>query len=67
MTTTTTAFEANRVRGPFNAAFFTVMGGYLNWLMRSRKQRVFADLPIRSWSSGLGSGPTSVTSAQGPR
>ena len=56
MTTTTTAFEANRVRGPFNAAFFTVMDGYLNWLMRSRKQRVFADLPgeIVELGSGVG-------------
>jgi SAM-dependent methyltransferase len=56
MTTTTTAFEANRVRGPFNAAFFTVMGGYLNWLMRSRKQRVFADLPDQIVELGSGVG-----------
>lgn len=45
MTTTTTAFETHPVRGPFNAAFFAAMGGYLDWLMRSRKRRVFADLP----------------------
>ena len=56
MTTTTTAFEANRVRGPFNAAFFTVMDGYLNWLMRSRKQRVFADLPDQIVELGSGVG-----------
>jgi SAM-dependent methyltransferase len=56
MTTTTTAFEANRLRGPFNAAFFTVMGGYLNWLMRSRKQRVFADLPDQIVELGSGVG-----------
>ena len=56
MTTTTTAFEANRVRGPFNAAFFSVMGGYLNWLMRSRKQRVFADLPDQIVELGSGVG-----------
>jgi SAM-dependent methyltransferase len=56
MTTTTPTFEANAVRGPFNAAFFTVMGGYLDWLMRSRKQRVFADLPgeIVELGSGVG-------------
>jgi ubiquinone/menaquinone biosynthesis C-methylase UbiE len=56
MTTTTTAFESNRLRGPFNAAFFTVMGGYLNWLMRSRKQRVFADLPEQIVELGSGVG-----------
>ena len=56
MTTTTPTFEANPVRGPFNAAFFTVMGGYLDWLMRSRKKRVFANLPgeIVELGSGVG-------------
>ena len=56
MTTTATAYEPNPVRGPFNAAFFTVMGGYLDWLMRSRKQRVFTDLPgeIVELGSGVG-------------
>jgi SAM-dependent methyltransferase len=56
MTTTTTAYEPNPVRGPFNAAFFTVMGGYLDWLMRSRKQRVFTALPgeIVELGSGVG-------------
>ncbi len=56
MTTTTTAYEPNPVRGPFNAAFFTVMGGYLDWLMRSRKQRVFTSLPgeIVELGSGVG-------------
>src|SRR5580704_4652482 len=56
MTTTTTTFEANPVRGPFNAVFFTVMGGYLDRLMRSRKQRVFSDLPdeIVELGSGVG-------------
>jgi len=55
-TTTTTAYESNPVRGPFNAVFFAVMGGYLDWLMRSRKQRVFADLPgeIVELGSGVG-------------
>lgn len=56
MTTTTTTFEANPVRGPFNAAFFTLMGGYLDLLMRRRKQRVFANLPreIVELGSGVG-------------
>jgi len=56
MTTTTTTFEANAVRGPFNAAFFTLMGGYLDWLMRSRKQRVFANLPREIVELGPGVG-----------
>jgi SAM-dependent methyltransferase len=56
MTTTTTAFEANPVRGPFNAAFFTMMGGYLDWLMRSRKRRVFANLPGEIVELGPGVG-----------
>jgi SAM-dependent methyltransferase len=56
MTTTTTGYKANPVRGRFNAAFFTVMGGYLDWLMRSRKQRVLANLPdnIVELGSGVG-------------
>ncbi len=56
MTTTTSAFEATRLRGRFNAGFFTVMGGYLDWLMRSRKQRVFANAPgeIVELGSGVG-------------
>lgn len=56
MTTTATALEPNPVRGPFNAAFFTVMGGYLDWLMRSRKQRVFANLPPEIVELGPGVG-----------
>jgi SAM-dependent methyltransferase len=39
-----------------NAAFFTVMGGYLDWLMRSRKQRVFAHLPPEVVELGPGVG-----------
>jgi ubiquinone/menaquinone biosynthesis C-methylase UbiE len=56
MTTTTCTFQANPVRGRFNAAFFTVMGGYLDWLMRSRKRRVFADLPDEIVELGPGVG-----------
>jgi SAM-dependent methyltransferase len=56
MTITTTALRANTLRGPFNAAFFTAMGGYLDWLMRSRKQRVFANLPREIVELGPGVG-----------
>ena len=54
--TTTTTFDANPVRGPFNAAFFTAMGGYLDWLMRSRKRHVFANLPTEIVELGPGVG-----------
>jgi SAM-dependent methyltransferase len=53
---TTLAYEANPVRGPFNAAFFTVMGGYLDLLMRRRKRRVFADPPDEIVELGPGVG-----------
>ncbi|MGO9727819.1 MAG: class I SAM-dependent methyltransferase [Streptosporangiaceae bacterium] len=56
MTTTTASYEANPARGPFNAAFFTVMGSYLDWLMRSRKKRVFANLPDEIVELGPGVG-----------
>jgi SAM-dependent methyltransferase len=56
MTTTTSSYEANPVRGRFNAALFTVMGGYLDWLMRTRKQRVFAHLPPEVVELGPGVG-----------
>jgi SAM-dependent methyltransferase len=54
--TTTTTFDANPVRGPLNAAFFTAMGGYLDWLMRSRKRNVFANLPTEIVELGPGVG-----------
>jgi SAM-dependent methyltransferase len=56
MTSTTTVFEANPLRGPFNAAFFTAMGGYLDRLMRSRKQRVFTNVPREIVELGPGVG-----------
>ena len=67
MTTMTTAYEPNPVRGPFNAAFFTVMGGYLDWLMRSRKQRVFAGLPEEIIELGPGVGANFRYLAPGTR
>jgi len=49
-------FDAHRVRGRFNSAFFWVMGGYINWHMRKRKADVFADLPSPLVELGSGVG-----------
>jgi SAM-dependent methyltransferase len=51
-----TTFAAHPVRGRFNALFFTVMGGYLNWHMGRHKARVFADLPTHLVELGSGVG-----------
>jgi SAM-dependent methyltransferase len=52
----TTGFEVHAARGPFNAAFFSVMGPNLEWNLRRRKRRVFADLPgnVVELGSGVG-------------
>jgi SAM-dependent methyltransferase len=49
-------FVAHPARGRFNSAFFSVMGGYLNWHMRKRKTTIFADLPrsVVELGSGVG-------------
>ncbi|GAC1537979.1 MAG: class I SAM-dependent methyltransferase [Acidimicrobiales bacterium] len=49
-------FEPHGGRGRFNAAFFGVMGGYINWHLRDQKARVFADLPraVVELGSGVG-------------
>ena len=49
-------FEANPARGRFNSAFFSVMGGYINWHMSKRKAKVFADLPPNVVELGSGVG-----------
>lgn len=49
-------FEVNPVRGRFNSAFFSVMGGYIDWHMRRRKAREFADLPPHVVELGSGVG-----------
>ncbi len=51
-----TGFEVHGARGRFNAAFFTVMGPYIEWNLRRHKQRVFADLPrtVVELGSGVG-------------
>ena len=51
-----TGFEAHAARGPFNAAFFRVMGPNLEWNLKRHKRRVFADLPrtVVELGSGVG-------------
>jgi len=51
-----TGFEVNRVRGAFNAAFFGLMGPYLDGKLRRYKRRVFAGLPgtVVELGSGVG-------------
>jgi len=49
-------FEAHGLRGPFNAAFFGVMGPYLEWHMRRHKRRVFGELPAHVVELGPGVG-----------
>ncbi|MFB9742062.1 class I SAM-dependent methyltransferase [Pseudonocardia sulfidoxydans] len=49
-------FEVHRGRGAFNAAFFAVMGPYIEWNVRAHKQRLFADLPRTVVELGPGVG-----------
>jgi SAM-dependent methyltransferase len=44
------------VRGRFNAAFFRAMGPYLEWQLRKRKRRVFAELAGEVVEIGAGVG-----------
>jgi ubiquinone/menaquinone biosynthesis C-methylase UbiE len=55
-TPTTTGFELHSGRGRFNAAFFGVMGPYLERNLRRRKQHVFAGLPHEVVEIGPGVG-----------
>lgn len=50
------SYQTNPVRGPVNAAFFTVMDRYLDSLLRPRKREVFADLPAEVLELGSGVG-----------
>jgi len=50
------SYRTNPVRGPVNAAFFTVMDRYLDNLLRPRKRAVFADLPDEVLELGSGVG-----------
>jgi ubiquinone/menaquinone biosynthesis C-methylase UbiE len=56
VTDTKTGFELHRARGPFNAAFFSVMGPYIERNLRRHKERVFADLPATVVELGPGVG-----------
>jgi ubiquinone/menaquinone biosynthesis C-methylase UbiE len=51
-----TGFEVHSARGPFNAAFFALMGPYIEWSVRRHKRRVFADLPGTVVELGAGVG-----------
>jgi SAM-dependent methyltransferase len=52
----TTGFEVHGARGPFNAAFFSIMGPYIEWNLRQHKRRVFAELPQTVVEIGAGVG-----------
>jgi SAM-dependent methyltransferase len=54
--TSTTGFQPHAARGPFNAAFFALMGPYIEWNVRHHKRRVFAGLPgtVVELGSGVG-------------
>lgn len=52
----TSSYRSNAVRGPVNAAFFTVLDRYLDRLLRPHKRRVFADLPGQVLELGSGVG-----------
>lgn len=47
---------SNPVRGPLNAAFFTVMGGYIDRLVRDRKRTILVGLdePVLELGPGVG-------------
>jgi SAM-dependent methyltransferase len=49
-------FRPHPLRGRFNSAFFSALGGYIDLHMRKRKRRVFADLPqtVVELGSGVG-------------
>jgi SAM-dependent methyltransferase len=53
---TDTLFELHRARGPFNAAFFSVMGPYIERNVREHKRRVYAELPDTVVELGAGVG-----------
>jgi len=49
-------FEAHPGRGRFNAAFFGVMDGYINWHLKQQKVLVYTDLPDTIVELGTGVG-----------
>jgi SAM-dependent methyltransferase len=56
METEPSEFERHPGRGRFNAAFFGVMDGYINWLLRKHKTAVYGDLPQTVVEIGSGVG-----------
>ena len=54
--TSATAFPLHPGRGRFNAAFFRVMDGRIDWNLRSHKSRVYAGLPKEVVEIGSGVG-----------
>jgi SAM-dependent methyltransferase len=55
-TPVTGVFPLHRGRGPFNAAFFRLMGPYIERVLRPHKRRVFSGLPHRVVELGSGVG-----------
>jgi SAM-dependent methyltransferase len=51
-----TDFTVHRARGPFNAAFFNLMGPYIEWNLKRHKRRVFSELPETVVEIGSGVG-----------
>jgi SAM-dependent methyltransferase len=49
-------FQVHQARGTFNAAFFSVLGPYIEWNVRRQKRRVFAGLPPTVVEIGSGVG-----------
>ena len=49
-------FQANPGRGRFNAAFFRVMDGYIDWNLRAHKSPLYKDLPLSVVELGAGVG-----------
>jgi SAM-dependent methyltransferase len=49
-------FVTHPARGRFNSAFFSAMGGYINWHMHKHKAHAFADLPPNVVELGSGVG-----------
>ncbi|GIF49426.1 ubiquinone/menaquinone biosynthesis C-methylase UbiE [Asanoa ferruginea] len=53
---TDTLFELHRARGPFNAAFFSLFGPFIELNVRKHKRRVYASLPDTVVELGAGVG-----------
>jgi SAM-dependent methyltransferase len=51
-----TEFQPHVGRGRFNAAFFHLMDGYIDWHLRKHKKEVYADLPDTVVEIGSGVG-----------